>query len=166
MTVQPVLSFTPQAVIYRYLWEPSSICVDDKCNEVINLLSGNYSVSVIVSSTITSTFSRQDTIRKSFVVSETNFPCDVTIFNAISANGDGSNDVMQIENIELYPKNKITFYNRWGTKVYEVQSYNNKSNNWPNAAQLDFLESTTYFYIIDLGDGSEVKKGWIEIIKN
>jgi gliding motility-associated-like protein len=73
---------------------------------------------------------------------------------------------MQIENIELYPKNKISIYNRWGTKVYEVQGYDNKNKNWPSTTQLDFLESTTYFYIIDLGDGSAIKKGWIELIKN
>jgi len=53
---------------------------------------------------------------------------DINVYNAISPNGDGINDFLKIENIELYPNNFITVYTRWGDKVFEQAAYNNIEN--------------------------------------
>jgi gliding motility-associated-like protein len=48
---------------------------------------------------------------------------EIEIFNSISPNGDGDNDVFIIGNIENYPDNTVSIYNRWGLMVYEVDGY-------------------------------------------
>ncbi|MBI3238916.1 MAG: gliding motility-associated C-terminal domain-containing protein, partial [Flavobacteriia bacterium] len=152
---------------YKYLWQPSEVCKDDKCNTVENLKAGTYTVDIVISSTITNTYSRQDTIRRVISILDEKAPCDLNIYTGVTPNNDAINDTWQIENIELYPKNKVTIFDRWGTLVYEVSGYsNNSTKSWPNKAQLDFLNSSTYFYIIDLGDGGKPIKGWIELIRN
>ena len=50
----------------------------------------------------------------------------IVIPDAFSPNGDGTNDVFVITNIEYYPSNKFLVFNRWGNKVYEATPYNNQ----------------------------------------
>ncbi|MDR3706090.1 MAG: gliding motility-associated C-terminal domain-containing protein [Paludibacteraceae bacterium] len=81
-----------------------------------------------------------------------------------SPNGDGINDYFEIANIEQYPKNHILIFNRWGNKVYEGKPY---MNQWDGRSYFglkvggDLLPVGTYFYILDLGDGSKIKKGFV-----
>jgi hypothetical protein len=49
--------------------------------------------------------------------------------------------------------------------VAEIKGYNNKNKSWPSKAELDKLTGSTYFYVIDLGDGGKPVKGWVEVIK-
>jgi gliding motility-associated-like protein len=88
------------------------------------------------------------------------------VFTGITMNGDGLNDVLFIENISEFPNNRLTVYNRWGTQLYDQQKYDNLTNAWPTADDANKLVSSTYFYVLDLGDGSKPLKGWIELIKN
>ena len=46
---------------------------------------------------------------------------DLEIFNLVTPNADGDNDIFVIRNIELYPNNSVEIYNRWGIKVYETK---------------------------------------------
>ncbi|MEY4551916.1 MAG: hypothetical protein RL099_244, partial [Bacteroidota bacterium] len=48
---------------------------------------------------------------------------DLEIFNLVTPNGDGDNDVFVIRNIERYPENSVEIYNRWGVKVFDVNGY-------------------------------------------
>ena len=57
----------------------------------------------------------------------------------------------------------VTIFNRWGSKVYASSNY---KNDWDGTNQFgvsigDELPGGTYFYIIDLGDGSEIIKNYI-----
>jgi gliding motility-associated-like protein len=90
----------------------------------------------------------------------------VKIFNAVTPNADGKNDKWQIDGILEFPNNTVLLFNRWGQKVFEQKGYDNESKSWPNGNQLNSLVSSTYFYIIDLGNGSKPIKGWVELIKN
>jgi gliding motility-associated-like protein len=81
-----------------------------------------------------------------------------------SPNGDGVNDYFEIKNIELYPKNHILIFNRWGNKVYEGKPYMNKwdgRNYFGLKVGGDLLPVGTYYYILDLGNGSPTKKGYV-----
>jgi hypothetical protein len=50
----------------------------------------------------------------------------VTPVKLISPNGDGLGyDFLYLENIELYPENEVTIYNRWGNVVYRKTGYDN-----------------------------------------
>ena len=48
---------------------------------------------------------------------------DLEIFKSLTPNGNGENDVFVIRNINLYPKNTVTVFNRWGVVVYEEDGY-------------------------------------------
>lgn len=84
------------------------------------------------------------------------------LFNQFSPNGDGVNDKLRINCIENYPNNKISIFNRYGSEVYKRTNYN---NSWDGTWKNEDLPNGTYFYVLDLADGSEVKKGWIQIIR-
>jgi gliding motility-associated-like protein len=87
----------------------------------------------------------------------------IRIPDAFSPNGDGVNDLFVITNIESYPDNKFTVFNRWGNKVYEATPY---TNQWDGTSQFgaafkEGLPESTYYYILDLGNGSEAYTGFI-----
>jgi len=93
--------------------------------------------------------------------------CDIVNFNipeGFSPNADGINDLFVIRGIGRYPNNKIVFFNRWGDKVFEANPY---KNTWDGKATKGFrigadeLPIGTYFYVLDLGDGSPVFKNYL-----
>lgn len=95
---------------------------------------------------------------------------EISAFNGISRNGDGSNSYFKIDCIEQYPRNNVKIYNRAGTLVYEGIGYNNNtikfdgvSNRGINMLGVD-LPDGTYFYVIDKNDGSKIQNGYLEIV--
>jgi len=80
----------------------------------------------------------------------------IEVFNAITPNGDGVQDVLRIANIENYPNNNVRIYNRWGVMVYQTRAYNTEGNVFDGTSQgrvtidrENKLPAGTYFYIID-----------------
>ncbi len=81
----------------------------------------------------------------------------VTVFNAVSPNGDGKHDFLYIENAEFFPDNQVRIMNRWGTVVFEVKGYNNSSVVFDGRANKNGsgeLPAGTYYYHITLGDAT------------
>jgi gliding motility-associated-like protein/uncharacterized repeat protein (TIGR01451 family) len=95
-------------------------------------------------------------------------PTDFFIPEGFSPNKDGINDVFFIRGIVPYTNNTITIFNRWGDKVYEASPY---LNTWDGTTDKGInigsteLPVGTYFYTLDLGDGSEIYKGSIYLNK-
>jgi gliding motility-associated-like protein len=89
---------------------------------------------------------------------------DFNIPEGFSPNGDGINDFFVIRGIDRYPNNNFQCFNRWGVKIYEANNY---QNTWDGTLVkglhigTDQLPVGTYFYILELGDGSSVYKGTI-----
>jgi len=83
-------------------------------------------------------------------------------FNAFSPDGDGKNDTWQIKNIELYPDNTLTIFNRWGDEVYKTRGYSN-TNGWDGGN----LQPGTYFYVLNVkvNGGDNTYKGFITMVK-
>ncbi len=90
---------------------------------------------------------------------------DVFVYNAISPNGDGKNEFLFLENIDLLEstrKNKVTIFNRWGDVVFEVNDYNNTDrvfNGLNNAGKE--LVTGTYYYKITYPSGAASKTGFL-----
>ncbi|MEO4005726.1 gliding motility-associated C-terminal domain-containing protein [Flavobacterium sp. CAU 1735] len=81
--------------------------------------------------------------------------CTINVFNAISPNGDGSNDILYIAGIECYPNNEVLIFNRWGVQVFETKGYNNNdkvfkgySDGRATISSSEPLPDGTYFYIL------------------
>ena len=96
------------------------------------------------------------------------YPTDFHIPDGFSPNGDGVNDLFVIRGILHYPGNTFVIYNRWGNKVFEATPY---QNTWDGKSSEglqvggDQLPVGTYFYVLDLEDGTPVFKGTIYLNK-
>jgi gliding motility-associated-like protein/uncharacterized repeat protein (TIGR01451 family) len=92
------------------------------------------------------------------------FPADFFIPEGFSPDGDGINDLFIVRGIFFFPDNSIVIYNRWGNKVYEANPY---KNTWDGRSIRgmrvggDELPTGTYFYLLDLHDGTAIFKGTI-----
>jgi gliding motility-associated-like protein len=153
-----------------YYWSPSSYCTDSsKCSTITDLPAGTYSV-MVVSHYIGSAASvPNDTVSfTNMVVSGSTEPCQITVFNGVSPNGDGNNDVFFIENIDQFPSNNVEVFNRWGQKLFEAKNYDNVNTVWKGTMKESGTPapSGTYFYIITLGNGTKPIKGWLELTSN
>ena len=84
------------------------------------------------------------------------------LFNQFSPNGDGINDLLFINCIENYPNNSLEIFDRYGNQVYKAIKYDNTFN---GIGKNGDLPKGTYYYVLDLGDGSAIEKGWIQIIR-
>ncbi|UTN02775.1 gliding motility-associated C-terminal domain-containing protein [Flavobacterium bizetiae] len=87
-------------------------------------------------------------------------PNCLKIYNEFSPNDDGQNDTFYIDCITQYPDNQIEIFNRWGNLVYFKKGYD---NTWDGKADgsAKTLPEGTYFYVLDLGNGSAKKSGWL-----
>jgi gliding motility-associated-like protein len=83
----------------------------------------------------------------------------ITVAAGFSPNGDNVNETLHIENIDAYPQNKVTIFNRWGNVVYEASGYSSTSEWNGNASEDGAMGSTkvpegTYFYVLETGPSS------------
>ena len=94
--------------------------------------------------------------------------CHVKVYNAVSPDGDGKNDVFYLEGIECFPDNTVEIFNRWGAKVFETRGYDNSSNVFRGHSEgkntisrNEALPTGTYFYILRYdftADGNQHEK--------
>jgi gliding motility-associated-like protein len=122
-----------------------------------DLSAGTYTVTVVSNNSCEATLS--------FVLRS-----DIKVYNGVSRNNDGSNDIFEIGCISDYPNNSVRIFNRAGSLVFEAGGYNNEdiffdgiSNRGVNVLGNN-LPDGTYFYIISKGDGSEDKTGYLELL--
>ena len=83
----------------------------------------------------------------------------ILVHEAISPNGDGINDFLQIENINQYPDNKLTIMNRSGQLIYEAKGYDNNSKTFDGHSNKNGQMQLpgTYFYQLDYTVGGIIK---------
>ena len=94
-------------------------------------------------------------------------PICLTVYNEFSPNNDGVNDTFVIDCIQRFPNNRLEVYNRWGNLVFSQNGYKNNwtgiSNNSAVVNKGDGLPVGTYYYVLDIKDGSEPRTGWLYI---
>lgn len=95
------------------------------------------------------------------IVESSSAACEIIVHNAFTPNGDGINDVFDIEHIENFPDNMVSVFNRWGSVVWEERGYN---NTWKGQGRHgETLAAGTYFFIIEYS-GKKIK-GWLELMR-
>jgi len=155
-----VINSTPNSAIQLlYVWSPSSICPSRNCQTVDSLSPGSYSLTI---KAINSNSVAIDSVLFNYTVLASQDICQITVYNGFTPDGDGLNDNWIIENIENFPNNKVSIFNRWGNKIWSTSNYDGISNFW-NGKSKDgsALPSGTYFYVIEIDNA--IKKGWVEL---
>jgi gliding motility-associated-like protein len=89
----------------------------------------------------------------------------IIVHNGMSPNGDGLNDYFDIANIALLgAENKVSIFNRWGDKVYEVDNYDNAGRRFEGKSDGGKeLSSGVYFYKIEFLNGQPELTGYLTI---
>ncbi len=91
--------------------------------------------------------------------------CAVFVPQGISPDGDGLNDYLVVPQLYKYPNNNLMIFNRWGSKVFAKTPYDNSWNGKASESGVvngdQYLPAGTYYYILDLGDGSKPLTGYI-----
>jgi gliding motility-associated-like protein len=83
----------------------------------------------------------------------------VKIRNVVTPFVDGVNDHLFIKNIEIYPDNKVTMLDRWGTLVREWTGFINADANTANSTyDLSKIATGNYIVILEYTDGSTRKQ--------
>lgn len=140
------------------------VWTDSDGNEVTGIFDPETAGSFTFSYTVTSVDCGDIQSELVMMVSENNCTdSEIIIPQGFSPNNDGIGDEWIVRNIEQYPNNTLIVFNRWGQEVYTAQPY---TNNWDGTASGGLnsgegLPVGTYWYVINLGDGSDVRKGYI-----
>jgi gliding motility-associated-like protein len=81
--------------------------------------------------------------------------------NVFTPNGDGVNDLFEIEALAEFTTNELMIFNRWGNLVYEVHNY---QNDWQGSN----LNEGTYYYVlrVQIGPNWTTFKGYITLLRN
>ncbi len=131
---------------YSYDWENGNTTA-----ESYNLESGYYTITITDNNSC-----EKDTI---IYVGMTD-DC-LQIATVLTPNGDGKNDVWVIKAADNYPQMQVSVFDRTGILVFESLGY---AEPWDGSYNGKKLPIGSYFFIIDLGNGTQQIKGIIDII--
>lgn len=96
-------------------------------------------------------------------------PGEVVIYNGVTPDNDGINDYFIIDNINYFPNNHVSIYNRWGRKVFETQDYDSKGNVFKGYAEGsaivgkgEKLPTGTYYYVVEYLYDRDGQNQWVK----
>lgn len=84
------------------------------------------------------------------------------IYNAFSPNGDAVNDTWNLPFLVDYPNAKVQVFNIWGKELF---SSSGTYTAWDGTFNGEEVAAGTYYYIIDLKNGTDLFKGSLTIIR-
>ncbi len=92
----------------------------------------------------------------------------IVVMQMVTPNGDGKNEFLWIENVDLALNNSLQIFNRWGMPVYQGKDYNNQNKVFDGRSQgrttinaQEYLPAGVYFYIFeyDTVNGDNITDG-------
>ena len=93
-----------------------------------------------------------------------NIASGLFIYSGFTPNGDGRNDLWDIDFVEYYPNITVAVFDRWGKQIFYTKGYTSDKR-WDGRFKGKDIPLGTYYYIIDLHDGSEILKGPVTIVR-
>ncbi len=144
-----LVKINPTDVVSFYA---SQMDAENEVNPILN--TSNY----IATATPTAIFIR---IKNDHCYSITSFlltsrNCPPTVYNYISANGDGINESFTIKGLRnIFVNFELNLYNRWGRLIW---TGNNQTENWNGHSNEGYrldentTSESTYYYILNLND--------------
>lgn len=98
-------------------------------------------------------------------------PATINVFNGVSPNGDGDNDIFHIDCIDQFPNNSVKIFNRAGALIYEAKGYDNRAIFFDGLGNRGLyignkeLPDGTYFYVIEKNNGDKPVTGYLELFR-
>jgi gliding motility-associated-like protein len=86
----------------------------------------------------------------------------ITVPNTFTPNGDGVNDLWDIKNLGEYQNSLVKIFDRYGQQVYQSLGVYKP---WDGKLNGSRLPVGTYYYIINLNDGSKPMAGYVLILR-
>lgn len=86
---------------------------------------------------------------------------EMEIKTGFSPNFDGDNETFMIDGLENYPNNRLRIYNRWGSKVFDQENY---QNDWWGDWNGQPVPDGTYFYLLTTREGF-MTSGYVQIMR-
>lgn len=83
----------------------------------------------------------------------------LVVFNALSPNNDGMNDVLKIDGLEKTKSAALSVFDSNGREVFQTKNY---KNDWAGTKNGQSLPEGTYFYTLDDGTGQNYS-GYIQL---
>ena len=99
------------------------------------------------------------TIFENFSAFDEDCPCTVYIPNAITADGDGINDRLDVVASCPFANYSLQVFDRWGTMVFESLDISNK---WNGGIDQNYVNDGIYFYKMQLTWGAAIGSANIE----
>lgn len=90
------------------------------------------------------------------------------ISKVVTPNGDGTNDVWVLLNVEIFSATEVTIVDRWGGIVFEGKGYDNRTVAWGGEVQRGgYAPTGTYFFNFRgvFGEATVERHGYIELIR-
>jgi len=143
---------------YTYVWTP-----EDNLDDA-TIYNPEFTPTEVGEFTLTVTVTDENSCENSDEVLITVEPGIIKIYTGFTPNDDGHNDTWVIENIETFANSKVRVFDRNNALVFETQGYQNDWRGTYDEGDGKTLLPGTYFYIIDLGDGSSAYKGTVTIL--
>jgi len=86
----------------------------------------------------------------------------IVIPNTFTPNGDGINDKWNIQNLNDYQNSEVRVFDRYGGEVYNSKGYYTA---WDGTENGRPLPVGTYYYLINLNNGSRPLSGFVALIR-
>jgi gliding motility-associated-like protein len=142
----------------KYIWESAEGILSGTDAESLTIRpreTTTYRVTVISESGCSATSSIQIKVKDDYSALEAT--------NILSPNSDGTNDMLVIKNIDMYPNNVLKVFDRAGRLIYSKKNY---ANDWDGTFDGAPLAQDTYFYVVDFGpEVKEKLKGFVTIVR-
>jgi len=139
---------------HQFVWTPSTYL--DDVNLLNPLCKPDLDIAYVVQAIDKQTLcTALDTVQV-FVLS------DVDIPNTFTPNGDGINDTWKIRFLAQYRNCIMEVYNSYGQIIFRSSGYLEPWNGTRNGHP---MPEGTYYYAIDLGDGSKRRTGYVTILR-
>jgi gliding motility-associated-like protein len=139
---------------YQFVWSPSTYL--DQANLLNPLCKPDLDMIYVVRAIDRQTLCTASDTVQVIVLSAVDIP------NTFTPNGDGINDTWKIQFLAQYKKCRMEVYNTAGQIIYQSEGY---AVAWDGTRNGVPMPAGTYYYVIDLGDGSKRRAGYVTILR-
>jgi gliding motility-associated-like protein len=150
----PLEASIPNPSQYQFVWSPSTYL--DQANLLNPLCKPELDMIYVVRAIDRQTLCTASDTVQVIVLSAVDIP------NTFTPNGDGINDTWKILFLAQYKNCRMEVYNTAGQIIYQSVGYAVAWDGTRNGAP---MPAGTYYYVIDLGDGSKRRTGYVTILR-